>query len=362
VRIEPYTLAGRATFGGDPLDAVNVEVHSRDQLWRAQLTTAADGTFGGTAWQHGVLTGVVNDSRVGSVFFTDSPELGADPSVWNIEIKKRLITGRVYDAETKEPLANVEVFESAALLDEQHHTEHLSSSLRTDAGGNFTVLAARPGRYELRFARPDYLPKNVVLNITDEDGSKQADFAVERGTAQALVLRWPDGTPIASATVYDSDAPEPGQLPPAYRSDATGTVTIRGKSGEVHTLYALPVEGSIAVVRLPIAGNDAKPVEAIVGRPTGALRIVAADSDGKPGGGGVILRLNGDLIPLEIVTRRYGPYNGFDAAGERVLDRLPPGLYEVWVVRTRGPLPAQPNARVGISNGEERVQIVLSKR
>ena len=238
----------------------------------------------------------------------------------------------------------------------------LRSSLRTDDDGNFKVMAAKPGRYELRFARPEYLPKSVAVDIAADDGSKEADFAVERGIAQALVLRWPDGTPIANATVYDGDAPEPGSLPPRYRSDVTGTATIRGKNGEVHTLYVMPVEGLIAVVHLPIGAKEAKPVEAVVGRPSGALRIVAADPEGKPAGGGVILRLNGDLIPLEIVTRRYGPTAGFDAAGERVLDRLPPGAYEVWLVRTRGPLPAQPSARVGISSGEERVAITVPKR
>jgi hypothetical protein len=179
---------------------------------------------------------------------------------------------------------------------------------------------------------------------------------------QALVLRWPDGTPIASATVYDGDAPEPGSLPSRYASDAGGTAMIRGKKGEVHTLYVIPAEGSIAVVHLPIGGADAKPVEAVVGRPAGTLRIVAVDLEGKPSGGGVILRLNGDLIPLEILRRRYGPGAGFDAAGERVLDRLPSGTYEVWLVRTPGPLSAQPGARVGISSGEERVAITVPKR
>lgn len=361
VRIEPYTLSGRATFGGDPLDAAKISVYSRrDQAWRVELAAAADGTFGGTAWQHGILGGSVVDARIGGVFFTSSPELGADPSVWNVDIKKRLITGRVYDAETEEPLANVELFESAELIDEGHKTP-FRGGIHTDESGNFKVMAAKPGRYELRFARPDYLPKNVAVNIAEEDGSKEADFPVERGTAQALVLRWPDGRPIASATVYDGDAPEPGSLPPRYRSDANGTAVIRGKSGEVHKLYVMPVEGSIAVVHLPIA-KDGKPVEAVVGFPSGALRLTAVDPEGKPSGGGIVLRLNGDVIPAEMIGRRYGPPGGFDAAGERVLDRLPPGLYEVWVVHSYGPLPPEAGAKVGISNGEERVRIVVPKR
>ena len=359
-RIKPYALAGRVTFGGDPLAEAKLEVHPRDQIWRVPLTVAADGTFGGTAWQHGVLTGIVNDERVGTIFFTDSPELGADPSSWNIDIKKRLITGRVYDAETKEPLAKVFLFESAALLDDQQHKVQFGGNVHTDDAGNFTVLAARPGRYELRFTRPDYLPKSVVVDIAEDDGSKQADFAVERGTAQALVLRWPDGTPIASATVYDGDAPYPGQMPPRYLSDASGTATIRGRNGDVHVLYVMPVEGSIAVVHLMI-GSDAKPVEAVVGRPAGALRIVAVDDEGKPSRGGIILRFNGELIPMEMVGRRYVTDAGFDAAGERVLDRLPAGTYEVWVTRQPA-LPSEPGARVGISTGEERVRIIVPKR
>jgi len=359
-RIEPYTLNGRATFGGDPLDNAKVSIYPTrgEQTWRVELTTAPDGTFGGTAWQHGVLGGNVSDARIGGVFFANSPELGADPSAWSLDVKKRLITGRLYDAETKEPLAKAELFEAAELLDEQGHKVVFRSGVRTDDGGNFKVLAARPGRYELRFARPDYLPKSVAVNIGDEDGSKDADFGVERGTAQALVLRWPDGVPIANATIYDGDEPEPGSLPPRYHTDAAGTALIRGKKGEAHTLYVMPAEGSIAVVHLTISGDEERPVEVIVGRPAGALRVVMVDADGKPATGGIVLRYNGEIIPASMIGRRYGPYT---TVGERLLDRLPAGSYDVWVVTQRGALPPQPGARVGISTGEERVQVVVPK-
>jgi hypothetical protein len=357
-RIEPYTLKGRLTFGGDPLDGATISVHpSTDVTWRADVTSAADGKFGGTAWQRGVLGASVHDERIGGIFFSDSPELGADPSGWSFDIRKRLITGRVYDAETKEPL-KAELSEIAELAEERGPVT-LHSSVHTDDSGNFKLLAAKPGRYELRFTRPEYLPKSVVVNIAEEDGSKVADFAVERGTAQALVLRWPDGTPIVSAEVYDGEPRELGTLPPIYHSDVTGTAMIRGKSGEMHTLYVMPAEGSIAVVRLTIGGREAKPVEAVVGRPTGALRITAVDSEGKPSPGGVVLRLNGELIPMVIVWRRYNLRN-FDGNGELLLDRLPPGAYEVWIVRNRT-LPSEAGARVGISTGEERVRIVVPK-
>lgn len=360
VRIEPYTLAGRATFGGDPLGNATIGVHPRDQAWRASLMTAANGTFGGTAWQHGVLTGAVTDARVGSFFFADSPELGADPSVWNLEIRKRLIAGRVFDAATNEPLGNIFVAERIAIRDEHGAEITGGSSVRTDDAGNFKVLAAVPGRYELRVEERDYTPKKIVVEIAGDDGSKTADFALERGIAQPLLLRWPDGAPIAAATIYDGDAPAPGDLPPRYRSDATGTALIHGRNGEAHTLYVMPVEGSIAVVHLTI-GGEAKPVEAIVGRPAGALRIAAVDAEGKPSSGGIVLRYNGELIPVEIVGRRYETNTGFDAAGERVLDRLPAGTYEVWVVRDWA-LPPEPGARAGISAGETRVRVVVPKR
>ncbi|HEV2722172.1 MAG TPA: hypothetical protein VG323_19275 [Thermoanaerobaculia bacterium] len=358
IRVEPYTLTGRLTFGGDPLGEAQFDVFPRDQAWRTQITTAADGTFGGTAWQRGVLTGAVTDARVGSFFFADSPELGAEPSVWNFEIRKRLISGRVFDAETKEPMGNVFVIERITLRSD-HGEITGGSSVRTDDAGNFKVLAALTGRYELRVEQQDYIPKKITVDIAADDVSKTSDFPLERGIAQPLLLRWPDGAPIASATIYDGDAPAPGDLPPRYRSDATGTAHIRGKSGEAHTLYVMPVEGSIAVVHLTIA-DDAQPVEAVVGRPAGALRIAAVDDEGKPSRGGIILRFNGELIPMEMVGRRYERAAGFDAAGERVLDRLPAGTYEVWVRRSLA-LPSQPGVGVGISAGEERVRVVVPK-
>jgi hypothetical protein len=357
--IEPYTLNGRATFGGDPLDGATVSVYPHGApSWRVEVATAADGTFGGTAWQHGVVGGAINDPRLGMVFFTDSPELGADPSVWNIDIKKRLITGRVYDAETKAPLPKEVLFEVAEMLDERGNKVQFRGNVHADEEGNFKVLAAKPGHYELRFTRPDYVPKSLVFNITDEDGSKQGDIAAERGTTQAVVVRWPDGAPIASATIYDGDEPEPGSLPPRYHTDAAGTALIRGKKGEAHTLYVMPAEGSIAVMHLTISGDEARPVETVVGRPAGALRVVMVGSDGKPSVGAVVLRYNGEIIPASMIGRRYGPYT---TVGERLLDRLPAGSYDVWVLTQRGLLPPQPNARVGISSGEERVQITVPK-
>ena len=359
VRIEPYTLTGRVTFGGDPLDNAKVEVSPNGQIWRAPLTSSADGSFGGTAWQHGKLHGSVLDARLGTVYFSDSPELGADPSVWNIDIKKRTISGRVYDAETKAPFARAELTEAAVLLADNRQIPY-RGNVHADEDGNFTILAAWPGRYELRFAPADYVPKRIILEIADEDGAKQADLAMEHGTKQALMLRWPDGAPIANATIYDGNAPEPGGLPPTYRSDAAGAAAIRGTKGEVHTLYVLPVEGSIAVVHLPIGDSDAKPVDAVVGRPAGALRVVGVDPDGKPALGAIVLRYNGDFIPPDIVMRRYGGPS--EAPGERLLDRLPAGMYEVWVSR-QWTLPTEPAmAKVGISTGEERVQITVPKR
>ena len=58
--------------------------------------------------------------------------------------------------------------------------------------------------------------------------------------------------------------------------------------------------------------------------------------------------MNGEVIPPEILQRG-------------VLDRLPAGSYEVWLWPFVGK-PTGPGVRVGISSGEERVQITVPKR
>jgi hypothetical protein len=102
IKIEPYRLDGTARIGDDP---INGDLGISMSRFRIQLTLPIEnGQFSATLWQHGKLSGWVQAKGLSSYEVVTSPELGSDPSAWNIQFPKRLINGRIYDADTQQPI------------------------------------------------------------------------------------------------------------------------------------------------------------------------------------------------------------------------------------------------------------------
>jgi hypothetical protein len=339
VKIEPYTLDGEVRFGGEPLGRANVEFGAVDQTWRIAQTTDAEGKFGGTAWHHGAVFAAVSGQDLGGWVHSNA-EIGADPSSWTIDIPKRFVTGRVYDAGTKQPI------QAEMNLRRNSKSSQQMSTIRPDSEGRFRVIAVEPGEYEIFAEAPGYMKAEVKVTIAEGDGSKHADLPLSRGTAQPLELQWPDGTPVAGARLCDTPIGN-GMCLASYVTDRQGRATLRGGKGETRTLYVLPREGSLAVLHVPIGGDESKPAHATVAMPVGTIRI---RFDGPRAA--VAMRWNGELIPQEIVTARYmgSAFRG----DELVWDRLPTGVYELWPERE----PSRPPVRVGVATGEQTATIV----
>ncbi|HXI12005.1 MAG TPA: carboxypeptidase-like regulatory domain-containing protein [Thermoanaerobaculia bacterium] len=354
--IEPYRLNGIARFGDSPLQgALNV---SFDRAWKASLPVNAEGAFGATLWQHGKLNGwVASELLGGAPYPLTSPPLGADPSEWRIELKRRVIEGRIVDAATRQPLVNVSLA-LQVMSGEGQERFQLSTTVPVDASGNYKVTAVRDATYDLRIRHKDRVPIHRAVLLRADDVSQRIDFALEEGIEMQLEVVWADGRPAAGAMVIEGvrrDGHNPGAF---YATDGAGRLTLRGAIGTSRTLFVLPREGSFVVVRpvTPAAGAAEKITRIVVPPIAGSLRIEFRNEKDDPGRSTPLIRYNGEWIPLPVSMRLR---NDSPESGTVRLRELPAGSYEIWAsppgvdysAFAAGP-PSTPPVRVGLTAGE----------
>jgi len=333
--ITPYRLDGSARIGSDPIDGAAIGFNDRTG-WRARLPIA-QGHFGGMLWQPGVLHGWIQIN--GASLPVESPELGANPSTWDIALPDRRITGRIVDAETAQSIDG-----STLAVQFAKAGGHGYFPGRVDSDGTFTVLTVDAGTYELRVAAPGHLNDVATFEVADSDnGMRRHDFLLARGVETVVEVVTAAGQPIANASVFEGGY--------SYSTDDNGHVSIRSRPGDARTLYLVPRQGSFAIARFT-ASDDGRVVQAVVPPAAGALQIVVKD----PARArlATIVRYNGELLPQPVSQRIDW-------------DRVPAGVYEVWKVilppgatdaRVANWLPSTPPARAGVSAGKTVLEVV----
>jgi hypothetical protein len=363
IKIEPYRLDGTAHIGEDPIDGDLGISMSRFSL-NLKLPIQ-NGQFSATLWQHGKLTGVVKARELGTYEVTTSPELGADPSTWDIRFPKRLISGRVYDAGTQRPVegAKMELLRSSG-------DSRWYGVIHIQEDGAYSILAVKTGTYELSVTAPEYADMKQTVEVRDDDnGSLLRDFALKRGQVATLEVVWPSGTPVANATVLDGIASDGYQAERHYTLDASGRLSLRLQRDELRTLFIVPREGSFVVAHLAAKDDsDANPTRVIVPVPAGSMHIEISTVDGKPAASaGVGMRFDGETIPAPVLYEigfRVSP----QTLSDRLLLQLPAGAYELWPVSVL-PWTASSQSRaaigevkrVALSAGAMNVDLVAQK-
>jgi hypothetical protein len=361
LEIRPYMLDGLVRFGGEPLAGGTITFGpSRDHSWRSEQPLGTDGRFGGTMWQRGPQFGfVTNRELFGVPLFNMSPDLGNDdPAAWTVDIPKRYIQGTVVDEETKAPLPRAGMFMRARFTEK----ETVNSAVPIDADGHYRVLAARAGSYELGVSMEGYLRESRTVPVADADGSRTVDFPLSHGDSQAVELVWPSGAPIANAAILQGSLGR-GLFMQSVRSDEAGHAVVRARAGTALTLYVLPVNGSIGVAHVTV-GNGGAPARVVVPQPVGTLRITAVDGDGKPARAGWLLRWNGELIPYEVIMRRFANHLRYEG-DDLLLPGLPAGTYDVWPLIAEMPEGAVPSVApvpAVVTTGETMVRVVVPPR
>ncbi|MHB9000072.1 MAG: carboxypeptidase-like regulatory domain-containing protein [Thermoanaerobaculia bacterium] len=268
IEIAPFRLEATAKLGDEPLRDAVVSLGSR--LFEARIQFDGDGRFDGTTWQHGTLRGFLESKAIGGGLFVESPELGADPSEWNIAVPRRFIEGRVLDAESKQPVPGARMKLEISSMGERSY-----SSVPVESDGHFVVAAVRDGVYDLEVSDSGHIAVRRSFEFSGGGESMAVDFMLDRGIETTIEVFWANGTPVSGAGVIEGVARDGHKPERMTATDGAGRFVLRSLPGANRVLYVLPQEGSFAVIRLVAAESDASvpPLRVVVPPPTGSLRL-----------------------------------------------------------------------------------------
>lgn len=358
VILSPFRLKGRVLFGEEPLRKGVVEIYTpgpAQTAWRARLDIEPDGSFGGDLWQGGRLKAIVHRSSGGGVLRGESPELGSDPSVWTLAFKDRMIHGRVVDAESGAAPQGIRFDLKTTGRDGGSR-----SSVDVASNGEYRIDAWEDGTYDLIVSARDLLPETKTLELTEMDGSRKVDFALERGHNAKLEFFWASGQRILAPNVYEGVARDGRNPERHHRPDAAGVLNLSLREGESRMLFVVPAEGSFAPVRVTAGrSSDDPPLRVHVPPGTGTLRVRLKNMEPDAAEPFVVIRYNGEWIPWPVSAR----LRTNSAPGVIEFLTMPAGAYELWAVRP-GPgqpppimAPAHGPVRAGVTVGETNVEV-----
>jgi len=335
VIISPFRLDGRVLLANGPMrDGGKLEVAGA--AWHAEVAIDEEGRFGGPMWQTGKVTGWLRTPLSANTLMEISPELGSDPSAWTIALKRRFIQGHILDKATNEPVTR-----AAIEVQITSGPRRSSATINVQKDGAYSILAMQNGRYDLRVTSPDHADarRNVLVDEVYE--GQILDIPLEGGVEAAVWVVWPDDQPVRGAAVMSGDS--------LIRTDATGRAVLHLYPGERRAVYVVPREGSFvfAEIAAPRSG-DAKPVQVIVPRAVGSLRIATLDVKRRPMARPVTVSHNARQLPRPVIQRLQS-----EAAGTGLvrLVHLPAGAYEIYMMGGR-------SGRVNLTGGEEAVELV----
>lgn len=356
--IAPFRLFGKARFGEDPLPNLKIDFTRRD--WRAGLTTDESGEFDTVMWQPGEQYAGISGSDIGTVVVVKTPVLGADPTEWNIDIPKRLIDGRIIDAETKQPIPDVQVQARTTSGDQRGYF-----AVRPKEDGTFRIVAPRDGSYDIVVTHPQHIPETRSIEIGPDTPSQRLEILLQRGIETKLEFVTVGGLPMELVQVLEGVARDGHNPDRLFTADVHGRLTVRTAPGQQRTLYAIEYAGgSFTTVHIDARSKPSDvPVRVVMPPAEGSLVVETVDANEQPVPAATLMRFNGEWLPFPVVARIGAR---FVTNGVVRFPKLPAGSYELWAVRaTRdytGPLnqPSVPPVRIGVTAGEQKVRLTVA--
>lgn len=321
VSLPDMRVRGAVTLGGEPLRGATVELH-RQGVWTTSLVTDAKGEISSAAWESTELDALVSGAGLPSKRLM---RLRAGTGL-NIDLPARELRGRIVDDNGK--------LVSRARVALQGDQEEVRATVRTepDAEGRYAFAGLDAGRFLLHADAEGFLRSDPIdIVIADDQTVVEQRIVLETAYPRALEIVDREGRPVGGAAVVCA---VDGRIRATTMTDVDGHATI-GTPAEASVLFVIPREGSLAVVRLEPALDDATLMHRIAVPPGEAkLDITAlATGDAPLPGVSLLMRFNGELFTPAIARElrlwhRSNLRTGED--GRATLTQIPAGYYEFW--------------------------------
>jgi hypothetical protein len=175
--------------------------------------------------------------------------------------------------------------------------------------------------------------------------------------------------PVANAAVF---AVVDGRRRSRATTDEKGLASIAVPEKETTSLFVIPNEGAFIV--FPMVRADGSRLTLHLLPATSSLRIRARTTEGKPMPPfSLLMRFNGDLMPLEIADELMavqGLRLAMNETSEAFLRNIPAGRYEFWPYRTTEEVDsilaagrdATPPIQVDVHSGENSIAVKFATR
>lgn len=334
IHLHPLNIDGHAYFDRQPLPGATIEISADRRLWSSEVSTDAEGAFGGETWSSGMLTAAVRHEALPEPFVSRS-RIDRTSGYWDILIPNRVLSGRVLDATTKQPIPKARVLEDYR----GHGMNLLRHSATLSGDGSWRYSAVLDGVHSIYAEADGYQstpPVTVMLGESDE--ARQLDLLMRPGTSCLLQARYENGPAAANAIVLDGLAGGGFSVGRSVLTDAAGQVTITLEPNTAKTVFVLPREGSFAMVTLKPGSVDSQIFDLTIPVPAANIHFRAIRDGGFPVSGiYVLVRYNGAFVPpavLDTVAELRGSSMVTNADGETTLTNLPAGSYEFWPFMT----------------------------
>src|SRR6185436_4239966 len=111
VALHDTVLKGIVTLGDSPLTKAKLTFSTNQSLWSSELRTDDNGEYSATLWESGTWILSVDVATERQRFVAVRSLNESAEQFWDVPIPARAITGRVFDAKTKEPVVGATILD-----------------------------------------------------------------------------------------------------------------------------------------------------------------------------------------------------------------------------------------------------------
>ena len=336
--LSPILVEGEAFRGQEPVPDRAVRIYRLSETGSSQLVepvaetvTGDDGAYEATLWDVGPHSFHLLDPE-GRWADTEHTDVRPPSVRVDFHLAAGEVEGVVVD-EAGEPVAKA----SLRVVWEMAGGGRTMGSLQAGDDGTFRLpLEAGGGTLELTASHDGFRPETVRLPLAEDAVPPPVVITLRRGGLLQGRLVTAAGTPAAGATVQ-SFAPGPDgglERRGSDRTDAEGAFELLPAEAPPTRLVAT---GPGCPITAADVTDPSEPVLLTCPGSSGTLLLRFVDAAGRPVAGEMVLLRHGDLVMSFPILGPHlsllGQSTTSDGSGRLVIPGLPPGGYDVYLLR-----------------------------